>query len=101
MCVCPFSLDISLDPSPFPFVSLCLSLCLSLSLSLSQLFTLEDIENLCTDTTRPFDSDELGQVEENVRDLRSLLRRTKAKVSIFLSLSLSPSPPSLSLEHPN
>jgi hypothetical protein len=55
-----------------------------------QLFTLEDIENLCTDTTRPFDSDELGQVEENVRDLRSLLRRTKARVGSSLpSLPLS------------
>jgi hypothetical protein len=49
-------------------------------LQLKDLFTLEDIEGLCNENIRPFDSDDLAQVEEYVRDLRQLLRKTKAKV---------------------
>lgn len=49
------------------------------TLELEDLMTEEDVNALCTAQTPPFDSDELGQMEEYITRLRQLLRKTRAK----------------------
>ena len=45
---------------------------------------MEQVENMCTADTIPFDSDDLGQMEEFVTELRRLLRKSKAKVRLLM-----------------